>query len=141
MLPSHTNVYGDVHGGVIMKIIDETGAIAAMRHAQRPCVTVAIDSMTFDSPVEVGMLLCCTARVVYVGRSSLEVVVRVSAENPVTGELLHTNSGYVVYVALDEQRRPTEVPALVLETEADRTEALAGRERQDARKARRRPRA
>src|SRR5688572_7241009 len=92
MLPEHANAYGNVHGGLIMKMVDETGGIAAMRHAQRPCVTVAIDEMTFVSPVHVGELLCCKASVNWVGRSSLEVGVHVHAENPITGRITHTNS-------------------------------------------------
>lgn len=120
MLPEHANAYGNVHGGVIMKMVDEAGGIAAMRHAGRPCVTVAIDSMTFHSPVHVGELLGCDATVDWVGRSSLEVHVHVTAENPVTGQITHTNSAYLVYVAIDENRKPCEVPPLLLETDEDR---------------------
>ena len=100
MTPEHSNGFGNVHGGVIMRIVDEAGAICAMRHAQRPCVTIAIDSMTFREPVHVGALLMCEARVSYVGRTSIETAVRVHAENPITGETTHTNSAFVVYVAL-----------------------------------------
>lgn len=131
MLPEHANAYGNVHGGLIMKMVDEAGGIAAMRHAGRPCVTVAIDSMTFHSPVHVGELLCCEATVDWVGRSSLEVRVHVHAENPVTGQITHTNSAYLVYVAIDEAGKPCQVPQLLLETDEERQrfqEAEARRE-------------
>ncbi len=130
MVPHHANALGHVHGGVIMRMVDETAAIAAMRHAQRPCVTVAMDSMTFREPVEVGELLSCTAVVNYVGRTSIDVGVRVSAENPITGEITHTNSAYLLFVALGDDDRPCPVPGLILTTDEDRRRFEEGRERQ-----------
>lgn len=124
-----------MHGGLIMKMMDEAGAIAAMRHAQRRVVTIAVDSMTFKSPVEVGQLVTMDARVTYVGKTSLEVSVRVLAEDPVAGTVTHTNSAYLVYVALDDDLRPTAVPALIPETEEERVQYEAGRERQAKRTA------
>jgi len=136
MLPEHGNALGNVHGGLIMKMVDEAGAIAAMRHAQRPCVTIAIDSMTFRQPVHLGELLVCDARVTYVGRSSIEVSVQVHAENPMTGEVTHTNSAHLVYVALGEDGRPCEVPPLELVTDEDRRAHNEGVLRQRERLAR-----
>ena len=133
MTPEHANALGNVHGGVIMRLVDECGAISAMRHAHRPCVTIAIDSMTFREPVHVGALLMCEARVSYVGRTSIETSVRVHSENPITGQTTHTNSAYVVYVALDENGRPAVVPELALETDEDRELFAAGRARQQHR--------
>ena len=130
MLPEHANTLGNIHGGTIMKMVDEAGAIAAMRHAQRPCVTIAIDSMTFLSPVHVGELLSCAASVQYVGRSSIEVGVRVHAENAITGQLTYTNSAFVVYVALGDDGRPTPVPELILETDEERRIWEEGKARQ-----------
>ena len=130
MLPEHANALGNVHGGVIMKIVDEAGAIAAMRHAQRPCVTIAIDSMTFKQPVHLGQLLVCQARVTYVGKSSIEVQVLVHAENLLTREITHTNSAYVVYVSLGPDGKSTTAPQLLLETDEDRTLFTAGQQRQ-----------
>ena len=132
MLPHHTNPMGNVHGGEIMKLVDETGALCAIRHAQRPVVTMAIDSMTFHSPVHVGDLVSLSASLNWVGRSALEVGVRVTAENPLTGEQTHTNTAYLVYVALGDNGRPTEVPPLILETDEERrrwTEAEARQQR------------
>ncbi|MFO0572024.1 MAG: acyl-CoA thioesterase [Polyangiaceae bacterium] len=140
MLPEHANAYGNVHGGLIMKMVDETGGIAAMRHAQRPCVTVAIDEMSFVSPVHVGELLCCKASVNYVGKSSLEVGVHVHAENPITGEVTHTNSAYLVFVAIDDAGKPCGVPPLLLETDEDRRRSSDAEERQRDRLERRKRR-
>jgi uncharacterized protein (TIGR00369 family) len=130
MTPEHANALGNVHGGVIMRLVDECGAISAMRHAHRPCVTIAIDSMTFREPVHVGALLMCEARVSYVGRTSIETSVRVHSENPITGQTTHTNSAYVVYVALGDDGRPAVVPELALETDEDRELFAAGKARQ-----------
>jgi acyl-CoA hydrolase len=133
MLPEHANAYGNVHGGEIVKTVDEAGGIAAMRHAQRPCVTIAIDEMSFVSPVHVGHLLSCDASINWVGRTSLEVGVKVHAENPITGEITHTNSAYLVYVAIDDAGKPTEVPPLLLETDEDRRRNEEAKLRQAAR--------
>jgi acyl-CoA hydrolase len=138
MLPEHANAYGNVHGGVIMKIVDEAGGICAMRHANRPCVTIAIDDMSFVSPVHVGELLCCRASVNYVGRTSIEVGVKVHAENPITGEVTHTNSAYLVYVAIDDHGAPCAVPAVELQSEDERRRWEQGRARQALRVSRRR---
>lgn len=133
MLPEHANPRGNVHGGIIMKMIDEVGGICAMRHAQRPVVTVTMDSMTFLSPIHVGDLVTLHARIDYVGKSSMDVVVTVTAENPITGEKSHTNSAYLLYVALDDENRPHPVPHLKLETEEDRQRWQEGEIRQKAR--------
>ena len=130
MLPDSANALGNVHGGVIMKLVDEAGAIVAMRHAHAPCVTIAIDSMTFKQPVHVGQLMVCKARVTYVGRSSLEVQVLVHAENVLTREITHTSSAYVVYVALGSDGKATAVPPLLLETEEDQRLFAEGAARQ-----------
>jgi uncharacterized protein (TIGR00369 family) len=130
MLPQHANAFGNVHGGLIMRMVDEAGAICAMRHAQRPCVTIAIDSMTFREPVHVGELLVCDARVSYVGRSSIEVAVRVHAENPITGQTTHTNSAFLVYVALADDGRPITAPELDLASDEDHALFEEGRARQ-----------
>ncbi|HET9957344.1 MAG TPA: acyl-CoA thioesterase [Polyangiaceae bacterium] len=136
MLPEHGNALGNVHGGLIMKMVDEAGAIAAMRHAQRPCVTIAIDSMTFRQPVHLGELLVCDARVTYTGRSSIEVIVHVHSENPITAQVTHTNSAHLVYVALGEDGRPCEVPPIERVTEEDERAYAEGELRQRERLAR-----
>ncbi len=120
MLPEHANMQGNVHGGVVLKLVDEAGAICAMRHARRACVTVAIDSMHFRSPVHVGQLLRCRGWVSWTGRTSLEVSMEVEAEDPITGQVVATHSGHAVYVALDATGQSTAVPPLVLESDAQR---------------------
>jgi uncharacterized protein (TIGR00369 family) len=115
MNPADANPLGDVHGGAVMKLVDEAGGICAMRHARRPTVTVAMDSMTFLSPVRVGDLVTLRASINWIGRTSIEVGIRVEAENVLTGQVTHTNSAYGVYVALDDDGKPTPVPPLLLE--------------------------
>jgi uncharacterized protein (TIGR00369 family) len=137
MQPEHANLLGDVHGGLIMKLADEAGALAAMRHAQCRVVTVAIDQMRFHEPIRIGDLVILEAEVTYVGNTSLESRVSVLAENPVTGEQSHTNTAYLVYVALDDRGRPKKVPRLLAETELETRRLEAGRDRQAYRLAQR----
>ena len=133
MQPEHANNLGNVHGGWIMKLMDEAGGLACIRHARRRVVTVAIDQMVFREPIRIGDLVIITAEVSYVGRTSMETEVHVMAENPVTGECTHTNTGYLVYVALDETGHPVPVPPLIAETDAQRSRMEAGRLRQEYR--------
>ena len=129
----HANLLGNVHGGWIMKLADEAGALACMRHAQTKVVTVAIDSMTFREPIRIGDLVTLNAEVAYTGRTSMEAEVHVIAENPVTGEQTHTNTAYLVYVALDDDGKPTPVPPLKAETEEDKRKMTDALERQERR--------
>lgn len=133
MHPEHANLLGNVHGGWIMKLVDEAGALTCMRHAQRKVVTVAIDSMVFRQPIRIGDLIILNAEVAYTGRTSMEAAVEVLAENPVTGERTHTNTAYLVYVALDDEGRPTSVPPLQAETEEDKQKMKQAQERQQRR--------
>ena len=133
MHPEHANLLGNVHGGWIMKLVDEAGALSCMRHAQRKVVTVAIDSMTFREPIRIGDLIILNSEVSYVGRTSMEAEVHVIAENPVTGERTYTNTAYLVYVALDDEGRPTTVPPLRAETEEEMRRMEKARERQERR--------
>ena len=124
------NPVGNVQGGVIMRLVDEVGGIAAARHVGRPVVTVAVDSMTFYSPIYVGNLVTLKASLNYVGRTSMEVGVRVEAMDVLTGDVTHTNSAYLVYVALDENLQPVEVPPLVATTADEERRMEDGRQRQ-----------
>jgi acyl-CoA hydrolase len=127
------NLLGNVHGGLLMKLSDEAGGIAAARHAGRPCVTVTVDSMNFHSPVHIGNLVTFAAQVSWVGRTSIETRVLVTAENVLIGAVTHTNTAYFVYVALDETGCPTPVPSLICETDEERARFARG----EARRARR----
>lgn len=133
MGPQDTNLHGNVHGGVIMKLVDEAGALVAIRHANRPVVTVAVDSMTFMEPIYVGNLVLCKAELTYVGRTSMEVRVEVIAEDPLRGTSKLANTAYLVYVAL-EDGKPTEVPELIYETETEQLRAQQAEARQAYRK-------
>jgi acyl-CoA hydrolase len=120
MLPSDANPQGQVHGGTIMKHVDTAAAVAGHRHARSLVATARIDEMSFLAPVEVGDLVTLKASVNAVWRTSMEVGVRVETENLLTGKITHTSSAYLVIVALDEQRRPREVPPLIAETAEER---------------------
>lgn len=133
MHPEHANLLGNVHGGWIMKLVDEAGALACMRHAQRKVVTVAIDSLVFRQPIRIGHLIILNAEVSYTGRTSMEATVEVHAEDPVTGEQTHTNTAYLVYVALDDTGKPTPVPPLLAETEEEKERMERAKERQERR--------
>jgi len=137
MQPEHANNLGNVHGGWIMKLVDEAGALACMRHCQRRVVTVFIDQMEFHQPIRIGDLVTLTAEVTYTGRTSIEAEIKVTAEDPTTGEQVHTNTAYVVYVALDDERRPTEVPPIQASTPEEQAKLDAGKKRQTERLARR----
>jgi acyl-CoA hydrolase len=130
MHPEHANILGNVHGGWIMKLVDEAGALACMRHAQQRVVTVAVDSMVFREPIKIGDLIILNAEVTYTGRTSLEAEVQVIAENPITGERTNTNTAYLVYVALDDDGNPTTVPELIAETEEDKQRMEKAKKRQ-----------
>lgn len=131
------NPVGNVHGGSIMRMVDEAGGVTAARHVGRNVVTVAIDSMTFYSPIYVGNLVTLKASLNYVGTTSMEVGVRVEAEDVLTGQVMHTNSAYLVYVALDENGQPVEVPPLVPENPEEERRMEDGHLRQEERKRRR----
>jgi uncharacterized protein (TIGR00369 family) len=129
MQPEHSNSLGNVHGGVILKLCDECGGIIASRHSRRPAVTVTVDRVNFLKPVLLGRLLLVHGRISWVGRTSVEVELRVETEHLLTGERTQTNSAYFVYVALGDDRRPTPVPPLLLESDADRRRYIEGEAR------------
>jgi acyl-CoA hydrolase len=130
MQPEHANNLGNVHGGWIMKLVDEAGALTCMRHAQKRVVTVAVDSLVFREPIKIGDLVILNAEVTYAGHTSMESEVQVVAENPITGERTHTNTAYLVYVALDDEGRPTTIPALILETDEETKRMEQAKKRQ-----------
>ncbi len=120
MQPQDANPAGNVHGGVIMKQVDTTAGIVAIRHTGMNVVTASIDRLDFYFPVYVGDLLILSASVNMVGRTSLEVGVRVEAEDPRTGNKRHTASAYLTFVALGPDGKPAQVPGLILETEEEK---------------------
>ena len=116
MMPQHANIMGNVFGGVVLALVDRVAAVAAIRHSHRQCVTVSVDKVDFREPIHVGELLTAYARVNFAGKTSMEVGVKVLSENPLTGQKRHTNSCYLTYVALDDNRVPTDVPPILPET-------------------------
>lgn len=136
--PQSQNVAGTFFGGAILSFIDRAAAFCAMKHAGRPVVTKSMDTVEFDEPIFIGELVIVHASVNFTGTSSMEVGVRVLAQNPMTGEERHTNSCFVTFVALDEEGRPTRIPPVLPETEEERARFEAGKRRREERLARRR---
>ena len=133
MGPQDTNIAGNVHGGVIMKLIDTVAGVVAVRHARSNAVTASIDRLDFHHPVFVGDLLTLRASLTFVGRTSMEIGVRVETENLFTGERRHTASAYLTYVALDKDGRPMPSPALILETDDEMRRNLEAKTRRETR--------
>jgi acyl-CoA hydrolase len=113
------NSSGDVHGGTVMKLADEAAGLAAIKHSRRRVVTAGMDRMAFLVPIHIGELVTFTATVNAVWRTSLEVGVRVEAENPRTGEIRHTNTAFLTMVALDDDGGPTPVPPAIATSPAE----------------------
>lgn len=133
MMPQDANLAGNVHGGVIMKLIDNSAGLAALRHCGANVVTASIDRLDFHNPVFVGDLLKIWTSLNFAGKSSMEVGVRVEAENPFTGETRHTASAYLTFVAMGREGTPTVVPPLILETEEDKKRHREATERRETR--------
>ena len=129
MMPENANILGHVFGGVILSMMDKSAAIAAFRHARNNVVTVSVDRVDFREPIHVGDLVVMKSSVNYVGTTSMEVGVRVEAEDLLTGRRRHTNSCYLTFVAIDRNGRPIPVPAVVPETPDEERRFAAARER------------
>jgi len=133
MMPQHANVLGNVFGGVVLSMMDTTAAVSAIRHARRVCVTVSVDRVDFKEPIHVGDLLIMKSSVNFVGRTSMEIGVRVETENLLTGVRLHTNSCYLTFVAIDRNGTPVPVPPLQPETPDEIRRHDAARARRERR--------
>jgi acyl-CoA hydrolase len=129
MMPQHANNLGHVFGGVILSMMDKAAAVAAIRHARATCVTASIDRVDFRQPIHVGDLVVMKASVNYTGRTSMEVGVRVEAEDVISGQRRHTNSCYLTFVAIDRNGRPIEVPKVLPESPDEQRRHLAAQER------------
>jgi acyl-CoA hydrolase len=129
MQPPDANVWGNVHGGAIMRLVDEAGGAVAQRHSRRSCVTVAMDSMIFKEPVYIGDLLTIRARLTYVGVTSMEVEAHLEAENLRTGAIRDAGMCHIIYVALGDDGQPTPVPPLRLTTLEEEARQRAAQER------------
>jgi acyl-CoA hydrolase len=128
------NGHGNVHGGVIMRMVDEAAAIVAIKHSQRPVVTARVERFNFLAPAYIGDVLEILCELDYVGRSSMEVAVIVQAENLIRGEIRHIATSQVIYVALDEAGNPTAVPPLTPQGEEEEAKVEKARLRRERRK-------
>jgi uncharacterized protein (TIGR00369 family) len=133
MSPQDVNLSGNVHGGVVMKLIDTAASVVASRHTHKNVVTASIDRLDFLYPVYVGDLVTLRASLNMVGKTSMEIGVRVESENIITGEIRHTASSYLTYVALDDDGNPTTIPPLILQTDDDKRRNREAIARRDAR--------
>lgn len=134
MTPQDQNFLGYVFGGVILKLMDQIAYVSAARHSGKYCVTASFDRVDFKEHIHVGELLTLKSCVNYVGKTSMEVGVRVEAEDPKTGKIRHTNSGYVTMVAIDKKGNPTSVPAIQPETADEKRRYREGEIRYKMRK-------
>ena len=133
VLPSHTNSLDTVFGGTVMSWIDISAAIAAQRHSNKIVVTASIDRLSFIAPIKKGWVVNLKASVNFASRTSMEVGVKVEAENPLTSELFHTASAYLTFVAVDSEGKPSEVPSLVPETEIEKRRFDSAQKRRELR--------
>jgi acyl-CoA hydrolase len=129
MMPQDANVLGHVFGGSVLSMMDKCAAVAAFRHARNACVTASIDRVDFREPIHVGDLVVMKASVNYAGRTSMEVGVRVEAEELITGHRRHTNSCYLTFVAVDRNGRPIEVPQIAPDSPDEHRRFEAAKER------------
>lgn len=127
MMPQHASHYGNVHGGVIIKLIDEVAYVAASRHARCNVVTASIDSLDFKNPVHMGDVVTLSAKLTFVGRSSMEIEVYVETERIKTGDVLPVATAYLTMVALDTAGNSVEVPKLFPETEEEKAKYEAAK--------------
>ena len=133
MMPKDASHYGNIHGGMIMKLIDDVAFVAASRHSRRNVVTASIDSLSFKNPVRIGDVVILKAQITYVGTTSMEIEVNVTTERLKTGEILPVATAYLTMVALDEKGHPAEVPQLVPQTEEERRKYEEGKFRREER--------
>jgi uncharacterized protein (TIGR00369 family) len=133
MYPEHANPAGNVHGGYILKLVDQAAAIAGARHTHRNVVTASVDRMDFISPVFIGNVVFAKASINYTGKTSMEIGVRVEAECLRTGTHTHVGSAYLTFVALDESDKPTEIPQIIPETEEEKRRYEEAKKRRESR--------
>jgi len=133
VMPPQTNAHGTAFGGQIMAWMDEVAAITALRFCKTPCVTVSVDQVEFTKPIKMGHILVMKARVNYTGTTSMEVGVEICSEDPMTGVKQHALTGYLTFVAVDKNGKPTKVPQLERVREIDVTRWLHAEERRKIR--------
>ena len=120
VLPNDTNVLGNVHGGRVMCLMDICAAMSAYKHARQPVVTASVDRLDFLAPAKKGDILILKSSVNYAHKTSMEIGVRIDAESPFTGEIRHTATAYLTFVAIDANNKPTRIPKIIPETEDEK---------------------
>jgi acyl-CoA hydrolase len=138
-MPSKANVAGNIHGGEIIKLMDSAAYVSARRYARSNVVTARVDELEFHLPIFIGDLVICTAQVVYVGKSSMEVTVSVEVEDIENGIPQKALSAFFTMVAIDKKGKPNVLPELIIETESEREAFMEGRKRHEEHKSRKRP--
>ncbi len=133
MLPQDANIMGNVHGGSIMNNIDNAAGVVAVRHVRCNAVTASIDRLDFHNPVFIGDLLTLKASLNYAGKTSMEIGVRVETEDLITGEIRHTASAYLTFVAMDRIGKPKQIPPLISETDEEKRRRSEAAERRKIR--------
>ncbi len=133
MMPQDANIQGNVYGGTIMKLMDEIAGSVAALHARKNVVTASVDQMSFYEPVYIGNLLMLKASVNFVGKTSMEVGVRIEARDLRTGKTLHTGSSYLTFVALDQAGKPTGIAQIIPETPDEKRRFQEGKARRQRR--------
>lgn len=133
MMPQDANPHGNVYGGTIVRYVDALAASVAERHCRRNAVTASIDRMDFFRPVYIGDLLTLKASVNFAGKTSMEISVRIESERLMSGEVAHTGSSYLTYVALDKEGKPATIPEIVAESEDEKRRYKEGEARRRAR--------
>ena len=136
MVPNQANPAGNVHGGTVMKLIDEAAYIVASKHTHKNCVTASVDRIDFLKPVYIGNVVVARSSINYTGNTSMEVGVRVEAECLKTGKITHVASAYLTFVSLDEEGKPTKIPEIVPETKKEKRRHKEAQQRIKARKER-----
>lgn len=134
MTPDMANFAGNVHGGTLLKLLDQVAYTCASRYAGHYAVTLSVDRVVFREPVHVGELVTFLASVNYTGRTSMEIGIRVTTEDLLTNTVRHTNSSYFTMVALDDHRRPVRVPEWQPRTDEQRRRHRAAAKRRELRR-------
>ena len=134
VLPNDTNILGNVLGGRVMHLIDICAAMSAYKHARSPIVTASIDHLNFLSPSKKGDILILRSSVNYVSTTSMEIGVRVESEDTLTGEVKHTASAHLTFVALGDNKKPKQIEKIIPENEIEKIRYNAAEKRVEARK-------
>ena len=129
VLPNDTNVLGNVHGGRVMCLMDICAAMSAYKHARMPVVTASVDRLDFLAPAKKGDILKLQSSVNYAHTTSMEIGVRIDAEDPFTGDVMHTATAYLTFVAIDDKNKPTKIPKIIPETDDEKRRYERAKER------------